>query len=106
MSRESVKSEMWEVAFGVDHVTGTFVQVYKLSQMDIPIMVYDAHSGLSPGENYRDLPPRCKELLNNWDVSYMEGYPNLTEEAVMELFNTLLIPINDDLRRRIFELWD
>jgi hypothetical protein len=108
MSRAEYSNDHYEFAFGVDHATGPFLQVWDktLEQLE-PVVNVDWFSvrthNLTPNT---PLSRRVDTLFKAFEQAKKMGInaPNMAEEHVWHIAEVLGFP--PSIRRKIWELWD
>lgn len=94
MSRVQVNGEQYELVFGVDHVTGAFVQLWAkpISMQDRSAVKIDSFGVDIDDEQRGDLTPEVirfaesqQERFDNWYSSGRLGRPNIDAQIVIGL---------------------
>ena len=110
MSRIDVNGEKFDLAFGVDHVTGAFVQLWvkPAIEQDVAIVIIDSHGVQIDVEQMKLLDDsvlmfldKQKERFAKWKKQKRVGLPNIDEELVINFANCIggFPPIAHDVYR-------
>jgi hypothetical protein len=108
VSRFTKRNEQYEIAWGADHVTGSFCQVWHLpSQDDEPAISID-NMGLVQGK-CAAVPHAVAVLLRQVEARFAQARargianPNIDHETVTRLFELLGFK---DIAREVFAAFD
>ena len=111
MSRAEIQGEQFTMAFGIDHATGPFVQVWvsPADEQDCAIVVIDTTVRIEPTlmAEYEKLPRSAQEYVN-WLKEALAARPDhhIAEEHVIELARRIGEFENTNLVRRVYEIFD
>lgn len=110
MSRINVEGEKFELAFGVDHVTGAFVQLWAKPAIDqdAAIVIIDSRGVQIDEEQMKLLDDsvlrfldKQKERFARWKQQKRVGLPNIDEGLVIDFAKCVggFPPITHDVYR-------
>lgn len=94
MSREEIVGEKFTIAFGVDHMTGAFVQLWAnpADEQDGALVRIDSHGVDTDNESEEPVDPAIQRFLERTDKRFKDfhrdkpgEYPNIDEQLVIEL---------------------
>lgn len=110
MSRKNITGEKYDLAFGVDHATGPFVQVFlhPQSEQECAVVVVD-NNGVDIREEvreyYDDFPAGVRKYLADLAVQYTKNpLGHIGEEHVIEIAR--LLGDFPDITSEVYEIFD
>lgn len=93
MSRKETRKNGWTIAFGVDHATGAFVQVWKDGDpAESPQLEIDSLGICGTPSMDKRFNPFVEEMLARFELfkQYHPGYlPTLGHQDIMDLFKKI-----------------
>lgn len=111
MSRVDVSGEIFDLAFGVDHATGAFVQLWvkPANDQDCAIVKIDSFGVQVDEEQSTHLNTGVKEFLKQQEKRFVEwrvrdSRPNIDEQMVIRL--AALAGGFEDITKQVYETFD
>lgn len=110
MSRKNIAGETYDLAFGVDHATGPFVQIFlhPQSEQECAVVVVD-NNGVDIREEarefYDEFPVGVRTYLAELAASYSRNpLGHIGEEHVIEIAK--LLGDFPDITSEVYEIFD
>jgi hypothetical protein len=113
MSRINVNGEKFDLAFGVDRVTGAFVQIFTKPAIDqdcalVAIDSYgvrlDAVQASRLDRRTNDFIVSVQKRFAQWKTNNNTGLPNIDETIVIDLAN--IIGGFPDITKEVYKVFD
>lgn len=112
MSRTDIKGESFDLAFGVDHVTGAFVQLWvkPADDQDCAAVIIDSFGVVIDEEQKHHLNEpllqfleRQKQRFVQWKKDSGDFLPNISEQEVIQLAGYAGFP---DIAKEVYSVFD